>query len=330
MSSFTTRLTKLWGIDKPIVSAPMAGRAGGELARAVSLAGGLGTFGVSASASPEWITEQAAIARQGGVYGIGLMLWAMEKNPELGEQQWKAVLDARPSVVSLGFGDSTRYVEEAHDHGISVVQPVNTIAQLRTALAAEADAITVQGTDAGGHTGRLGTTPWMQIALDYMEIHAPAIPVAVAGGIGSGRGVASVLAAGADAAWVGTAFLASPECLGGEELQKASVNARSTDAVLTDIYDIAEQQAWDTETWPTRTIRNSFVDAYAELRERGEVSDDELIAARAPGGDYADELKLHAGQGVSLLRSRMPAGKVVDMLHDDAMHFLERMRTRLG
>ncbi|AEI08842.1 putative oxidoreductase [Corynebacterium resistens DSM 45100] len=315
-----TRLTRLWGIDKPIVGAPMAGRADGHLAAAVSRAGGLGMFGAGAGSSAEWIKENAEIAREGGAFGIGLMLWALKDNPE----QFEAVLEAKPTAVSLGFGDPSPYVERAHDAGISVVAPVNDIAQLKAALAAEVDVICVQGTDAGGHTGHIGTMPLMQLVLNYIEIHAPGIPVCVAGGIGSGRGVAAALAAGADAAWVGTALLGSPESVGSEELRALAVKSGSSQTVLTDIYDRAEQQKWDTEKWPTRTVRNAFVDAYAPLSEQGEVTDRELVEARAEGGDYAGELKLHAGQGIGLLRAQVPAGEVVQKLNDEAWDCLNR------
>ncbi|WJY71827.1 Nitronate monooxygenase [Corynebacterium auriscanis] len=315
-----SRLTRLWGINKPIVGAPMAGRSDGHLAAAVSRAGGLGMFGAGAKSSSGWIKENADIAREAGPFGIGLMVWALEENPE----QFQAVLDAKPTAVSLGFGDAAPYVERAHQAGISVVAPVNSLTQLKAALAAEVDVICVQGTDAGGHTGRIGTMPLMQLALGYLEVHAPGIPVCVAGGIGSGRGVAAALAAGADAAWVGTALLASPESVGSEELRALAVNSGSGQTVLTDIYDRAEQQKWDTKTWPTRTVRNAFVDAYAPLSDRGEVTDKELVDARSEGGDYAAEMKLHAGQGIGLLRAQVPAGDVIQKLNDEAWGFLHR------
>lgn len=310
-------------MEKPIIGAPMAGRAGGELAAAVSRAGGLGMFGVGAGTSAEWIRENAAVAAEAGVYGIGVIVWALEERPE----QWEAVLEAKPTVVSLGFGDPAAYVASAHEAGISVVAPVNDISQLRQALAAEVDAICVQGADAGGHTGRhIGTMPLMQLVLDYIELNAPGIPVAVAGGIGTGRGVAACLAAGADAVWVGTALLGSPESVGSDALREAAVAAGSHQTVLTDVYDRAEQVAWDTEKWPTRTVRNAFVDVFAPLSAAGEVTDEELVAARSTGGDFADELKLHAGQGIGLLRGQVAAEEVVRKLHEDAVHYLYQRR----
>lgn len=336
-----TRLTDLWGLETPIIGAPMAGRSGAKLAAAVTRGGGLGMFGAGSASTPEWILDNARQAeelivsadgpgrpRDPKTYGIGLMLWALEDNPG----QWEAVLEARPAVMSLSFGDPAPYVEQARAAGIHVVTSVNDLRQLKQALDAEVDVICIQGTDAGGHTGRVGTMPLMQLALDYMEAHAPGIPAAVAGGIGTGRGMAAVLAAGADAVWVGTALLASPEAEGSAGLRQLAVKAGSTQTVLTDIYDRAEQVGWDTQTWPTRTVRNRFVDAFADPATNPAAgaaaipgaTDAELIAARDKGGDYADEPKLHAGQGVGLLRAEVPAVEVVERLTADALRRLGR------
>lgn len=348
--TISTRLTRLWDIDVPIIGAPMAGRAGGELAAAVSRAGGLGMFGVGGNSTAEWVTENARIAREGsrpegeqaenaaqrilrqradrsgeasaelGNFGIGVMLWSIKDKPDV----WQAVLDARPKVISLGFGDPAGYAEQAQELGISVVAPVNDLVQVRQAVAAEVDVICIQGTDAGGHTGHIGTMPLMQQVLDYLMLNAPGIPTAVAGGIGSGRGVAAVLAAGADAAWIGTALLASPESLGSDELRAAAVKAGSKQTLLTDIYDRAEQQAWDTEKWPTRTVANGFTDVFADMSRNGEVTDEELIAARAPGGDFAEDIKLHAGQGVGMIAQEQAAGDVVRKFAAEAARLLRR------
>lgn len=318
----TTRLTRLWGIDRPIIGAPMAGRSGGRLAAAVSAAGGLGMFGVGDVTPPNWILDQAAIAAEAGKpYGIGLMVWALEEHPE----QFEAVLEAAPAVVSLGFGDPAPYVDRAHAAGISVVAPINDMTQLRQALDAGVDAICVQGADAGGHTGHLGTMPLMQMVLSYMAVHAPGIPAAVAGGIGNGRGLAAVLAAGADAAWVGTALLASPESEGSDAHRAAIVKANSADTLLTDIYDRAEQKAWNTKLWPTRTLRNGFTDVFAEDAEMGHVTDAELVQARGEDGDFAIDLKVHAGQGVSMVLSESPAGEVVRVMSVEAHRLFQRM-----
>lgn len=324
------RLTRIWGIDLPLVGAPMAGRAGGRLAAAVSAAGGLGMIGVGARATPEWITAEAETAGAAGNFGIGLMVWAIEAEAAANtttpgvSAQFETALAANPTVLSLAFGDPAPWVPAAHAAGISVVAPVNDMLQVRQALAAEVDVLCVQGTDGGGHTGRLGTMPLMQEVLDYVAVQAPGVPVVVAGGIATGRGVAAVLAAGADGAWIGTALLASPESQGSEELKAAAVKAGSGTTVLTGIYDRAEQQDWDIARWPTRTVRNAFVDRY---NSDPCVTDEELVAARASGGEYAEELKLHAGQSVGLVRQQAPAGDVVRVIAEETARLLGRFRS---
>ncbi len=354
--TLATRLTRLWGMKLPIVGAPMAGRTDATLAAAVSIGGGMGMFGAGAKSTREWIIDNARRVEQlieeynhgNGLrppregrgaagsrdaeelnvdelewvdpknYGIGLMIFALEDNPE----QWEAVLEARPKVVSLGFGDPTPFIEQAHEAGISVVSPVNDEAQLRQALDAGVDALTLQGADAGGHTGHISTMVWMQMALAIVENRAPGIPTAVAGGIGSGRGLAAVLAAGADAAWIGTGLLASPESTGTADMREMAVRAGARDTVLTDIYDRAEQVPWDTETWPTRTLKNPFTDVYAEMSRQGDVTDEELISARK--GEFAEDQKLHVGQSVGLVHSERPASEVVKAYARDAVRFLTR------
>lgn len=322
-SPLATLLTRLWGIDLPIIGAPMAGRAVGELAAAVSRAGGLGMIGVGSGTSPDWIRDNADTAGDGGNFGIGLMVWALDRSVSRtgSAPQFDAAIAANPTVISLGFGDPAPWVRRAHDAGISVVAPVNNLLQVRQALAADVDVLCVQGSDAGGHTGTIGTMSLMQHVLNYAAVQAPAVPVAVAGGIATGRGVAAALSAGADAAWIGTALLGSPEALGSDALKTAAVEASSRNTVLTGIYDRAEQVPWDTESWPTRTVRNRFVDRYAG---DASVDDAELVAARADGGEYADELKLHAGQGIGLLRRREPAGDIVHRMVEEASVLLKR------
>lgn len=80
-----THLTEHWGLRYPILGAPMVGATDGELTRAITRAGALGQIGISSEASVEYLEEEAAIARgdDGTRFGIGLMVWALERRPEL-------------------------------------------------------------------------------------------------------------------------------------------------------------------------------------------------------------------------------------------------------
>ena len=115
----STVLTQSWGLRYPLVQAPMAGAAGGRLAGAVSAAGALGMIGISGTTPTDWIAEQAALARPHGPLGFGLMVWALERRPELLD----AVLAERPFAVSLTFGDPAPYVGRVQAAGALVELP---------------------------------------------------------------------------------------------------------------------------------------------------------------------------------------------------------------
>ena len=119
-----TWLSERFGLDVPVVCAPMAGAAGGELAAAVCRAGGLGMIGAGA-VTPEWISEQCRIAGSAGrPFGVGLLAWLLADNPG----QLDAVLAARPALVSVSYGPYQRYLPALHEAGatISAFDPEGT------------------------------------------------------------------------------------------------------------------------------------------------------------------------------------------------------------
>ena len=158
----TTDLTRLLGVRHPIVSAPMAGWSGGELAGAVSAAGAFGMIGVGSSTPTAWIPEQAKLARGHGPFGFGLMSWVLEKRPELLD----AVLDEEPAAVSLSFGDPMPFVDRIRAAGAVTMSQVQDARKAERAVEAGVDVLVAQGTDAGGHTGRVGTMPLLQRVLE--------------------------------------------------------------------------------------------------------------------------------------------------------------------
>ena len=244
-----TVLTREWGLRHPIVLAPMGGWSGGALAGAVSAAGGLGLIGVTSHAPrTAWIAEQAALARPHGGFGIGLMVWMLERRPEL----FEASLAERPAVVSLSFGDPAGWVEPAHAAGARAVSQVSDVAAAERAIAAGVDAIVAQGTEAGGHAGAVGTLPLLQLLLELGDRQG--VPVLAAGGIVTGAGIAAVLAAGAAGAWIGTRFMATPEALGTPAAKGRLLRASERDTVRTSVYDLAMGIPWPPQ-YPGRALR---------------------------------------------------------------------------
>src|SRR5947209_2436307 len=233
-----THLTTSWHLRYPIIGAPMAYVGRGRLAHAVSRAGGLGMIGIGSTESVDFLAREAANARGTDQlrFGIGMHAWAIEKRPDLLE----AAIEANPFLISLSFGSPAPYVEKLHQHGIILATQVNTRADALQAARDGVDIIVVQGTEAGGHvTGQVSTLPLLQAVLDAVQV-----PVLVAGGIASPRGVAAALAAGAEGVWVGTALLASPECENAESARVRIVQAGETDTILTRAFDVAQGLAW--------------------------------------------------------------------------------------
>ncbi len=319
-----TALMERLGVALPILGAPMAGVAHGALARAVTEGGGLGMVGVGSADPAELIAREAAAASAGGhlPFGIGLMAWALGDRPELLDE----TVAARPTLVSVSFGSPGPYVEVLHDAGILVASQVQDRAGAIAAAEAGVDIVVAQGTDAGGHTGTVGTLPLLQIVLDAVDL-----PVVAAGGIATARGLAAVLAAGAAGAWVGTCLLACPEARTNPAARAKVLAAGETDTILTRVFDVAQGIGWP-EGFAGRALRNRFTDAwYGRETELVGDADARQRLAEARGADDFDTAYIYAGQAVGLVRRSLPAAQVVRDLGEAAASLLaERLDVLLG
>jgi nitronate monooxygenase len=282
----------------------MAGPSDGGLAHAISAAGALGMVGVNASRDTNWITAQAEVAAEGGTpYGIGLMAWALERNPA----QLDAVLALRPDLVSVSFGAIEEPVRRLRGAGIRTATQVGHLADLRTALDAGVDVVVARGAEAGGHgRNEMGTLPLLQLVL----AEAGDVPVLAAGGIIDRRGVAAVLAAGAVGAWVGTAFLGCVEAANTAEARQQLLAASSTGYGR--VFDVAQRLPWPRE-FGGRAVRNAFFDRWVGREdELDDVAADEHAAAMR-AGDWS-VAHLYAGEGVAGLTEERTAAEVVASL----------------
>lgn len=315
----TTALTRDWGLRYPLFQAPMAGIAGGDLAAAVSAAGGLGMLGVGPAASAAWVEAEAAKARAAGRFGAGLMVWALPSRPELLD----IVLAEKPDVVSLSFGDVAPYADTVHAAGARLVAQVQDGDSARRALAAGADAVIAQGTEAGGHTGSIGTLPILQIVLELAAQRD--VPVLAAGGIATGRGVAAALAMGCAGVWVGTPFVASEEATNTEAARSRVLRAKETETVHTHVFDILTNAAWPDE-YPGRALTNDMTARWHgredELHQQIDDVRSDFDAARK-NDDYSLAY-IYAGQSVGLVREVLPAGEIVRRLMTDAEDVLRK------
>ena len=311
-----THLTEQWGLRYPILGAPMVGATNGKTARAITKAGALGQIGIAAEMPVEYIEEEAAIARgdDDSRFGIGLMIWALERRPEL----FEAAVRARPFLLGLSFGSPAPYVERAHAAGILVATQVNTVADARQAEAAGVDLVVAQGTEAGGHTGFVSTLPLLQGVLD-----AVSVPVLAAGGIATPRG----LAAGAYGAWIGTALVVSGEASNTPALRQRIVAATEADTIHTHTFDDVQRAAWP-DRYPGRALRNRFAEEW-HGRSKG-LTDEAFVEygqARSRG-DY-DVAVIYAGEAVGLIYAERSAAEILREIGEGAEALLRRRRSEL-
>lgn len=193
------------GIAHPVLQAALGGGfAGPELAAAVSRAGGLGHLGlVTDAADFARALERTRALAEGAPFAANLLL------PVTRPAHVRAVIEARVPVVSLFFGSAPAIVRALHEAGAFVLHQVGTAAEAERALRDGADALIVQGLEAGGH---LRAQEPLATLLPEVRALAPDRPLFAAGGIHDRASVARVAALGADGVAAGTRFLLTPEC----------------------------------------------------------------------------------------------------------------------
>lgn len=308
-----TAFTELVGIEHPVVCAGMGGGGtDGELAGAVSEAGGLGVIGAS------WLSAEDVRAFIGRAreltqkpIGVNLLLFGTEDMLDV-------VLEAEPAVLSTAWArqdqDLPAIFERAHERGIKVMHMVASREEGRRAAAAGADVIVAQGFEGGGHVGEIGTTVLVrQVVRDV----AP-IPVVAAGGFADGAGLAAALALGATGVLLGTRFLATNEAPVEAVYKDAIVRSDGHDTIRTTVGDTFSGRDWP-GAWG-RVLRTRWVEQWLgrepELRRR-------RVEVR---GQLEDEDLIWAGQSAGLVDAVVPAGDVVREIAADAEEIL---RSRL-
>jgi NAD(P)H-dependent flavin oxidoreductase YrpB (nitropropane dioxygenase family) len=310
-----TPVCALLGIEQPIVQAPMA--AVPRLAAAVSNAGALGMVTLT------WSEDAGAVIRETAAlttrpFGGNLVL------TEDHHRRLDAALEAGLRIVSFFWGDPSGYVQQVHDAGGVVLHTVGTAEEARRAVASGADVIVAQGWEAGGHVwGTVATLPLVPAVVDAVD----PVPVIAAGGIGDARGVAAVLALGAQAAWLGTRFLLAEEMPIHQDYRRRLIAAAETDPQrYADLYEVGWPDA------PHRALRNSTADAWqaagrpplAQRPGAGEViahfASGESIVRYEPAPPMAgttgeiEALSMWAGQSVALARQPQSAADIVTEL----------------
>ena len=342
-------------LDHPIVQAPLAGGPStAALAAAVSEAGGLGflatgykaadavradldalraltgrPFGLNVFAPPAGAADHGAVR----AFAAALAAESERRGVALGEPRrdddaWAAKLALaeaeRVPLVSFVFGCPARdVVDRLHAAGTEVWVTVTTPEEAVAARDAGADGLVVQGAEAGGHRGGFGDEPGSELGLlAALQLVGAAVelPLVATGGIATGRGVAAVLAAGAAAAQLGTAFMRTPEA--GTSPAHREALASPAPTALTRAFTGRTARGV-----VNRFLREHSAAAPAAYPEVHHLTAPLRSAAREQGD--ADGFHLWAGQAHALA-SETPAGELVRRLAADAAAALEDAAGRIG
>lgn len=237
-----TPLCDLLGIKHPVMLAGMGGVSYAEVCAAVSEAGGFGTLGM-AGRNPSEIREQMRRVRQLTKKPFGVDLLAAV--PESLEKTADIIIEEGAAAFISGLGVPPRHlVDRFHAAGLKVMNVCGTVRHAKAGEDGGLDAVVAQGTEAGGHTGKIAG-----MALIPQIVDAVKIPVVAAGSIVDGRGLAAALALGAQGAWIGTRFIASTEAHAGDMYKQVVVDASDEDTIITRAYSGK----------PMRVYKNDYV-----------------------------------------------------------------------
>ncbi len=308
-----TRLTEILDIEHPVMLAGMGGVSYAELAAAVSNAGGFGCLGASTMRDDELDAQlDATRALTDKPFGVDL-LTAM---PDGIEAKIERIAASGATVYVAGLGVPRDVVDLCHAKNMLVVNMCGKVRHAIAAVEAGCDLVVAQGTEAGGHTGRIAT---MALVPQVVDAVGDRVPVVAAGGIVDGRGLAAALSLGADGIWVGTRFIATPEARTVTGFKDKLLGLSDDGTVVTRAY-----------TGKTcRVIKSDWAQHYEDNPGELEPFPAQLIKAYQQGASHLggdldtvgvdpDREFYPAGQGGGAITELVPAAELVHRFVDEA------------
>ena len=284
-----SRVCDLLKIEYPIIQGGMAWVATAELAAAVSEAGGLGII-AAGNAPASVVKKEIDKARllTNKVFGVNVMLLS-----PFAHEVMELIVKEGISVVTTGAGNPGKYMDGLKSIGSKVIPVVPSVALAQRVERMGADAVIVEGTEAGGHIGELTT-----MVLVPQVVDAVSIPVVAAGGIADGRGLLAAFSLGAEGVQIGTRFVCSKECIAHDNYKAAIIKSKDRDTVVTG----------RSTGHPVRVIKNKLSKEFEKLEKSG-ASIDELEKLGA------GKLKLSVIDG-DVERGSVMAGQIAGMVKD--------------
>ncbi len=292
-------IRELLNIEYPIIQGGMANIATHELAAAVSNAGGLGLIGAGGwdvDRVRDEIRKTKALTDK--TFGVNIMLMS-----PYAEAISDMVIEENVKVITTGAGNPGVYMKKWKKAGIRVIPVVPSVAFAKRLARGGADALIVEGTEAGGHIGQITTFTLVPQVCDVVNI-----PVIAAGGIADSRGLDAAFALGAQGVQIGTVLLASHECPIHDNYKNRVVKAKDTDTVVTGRHTGA----------PVRVIKNKMARKYLELSKYNNMKLEELelltlgsLKKAVFEGDMVNG-SIMAGQSAGLVKEIRSVKEILD------------------
>ena len=300
---------KLLGIEYPIIQGGMAWISDATLAAGVSNAGGLGLIAAMSSNGEQLRAEiKKAKSLTKKPFGVNIMLMS-----PFADEVAKVVVEEGVKVLTTGAGSPAKYMQAWLDAGIIVMPVVASVAHAKLMQRAGASALIAEGQEAGGHIGELTTMTLVPQVKDNITI-----PLAAAGGIADGRGIAAAFMLGAQAVQVGTRFLVAHEC---------DIHANYKEFVIK-ANDVASCVTGRSTGHPVRSLKSEFSRNFAKMESDPNVSEEEIaklgsgaLRAAAQDGDK-QKGSFMAGQIAGLVKKEQSAKEIIQEMFAEAKALL--------
>ena len=296
------KITKLFGIQYPIVQAGMVWNSGWKLASAASNAGILGLIGAG-SMYPDVLRTHIQKCKKATTKPFGVNIPMLYPNIE---ELMQIIVEEGVKIVFTSAGNPKTWTSWLKERGIIVVHVVSSVKFALKAQEAGVDAIVAEGFEAGGHNGRDETTTLTLIPMVRAQV---TIPLLAAGGIATGNGMMAAMALGANGVQIGSRFVASKESSAHEAFKNAVLLAKEGDTQLT-LKELA----------PVRLLKNKFYQDLQAVYKTSPSPEDLkniLGRARAKRGMFEGDLEegeLEIGQISGLIDEINSVSEIVDSI----------------
>jgi enoyl-[acyl-carrier protein] reductase II len=307
-----TIICDLLGIEYPIIQGGMAWVSTGELAAAVSEAGGLGII-AAGNAPADYV--KAEIKKVKSItdkpYGVNVMLLSPYVDDVM-----EVILAERVPVIATGAGNPGKYIPAFKEIGTKIIPVVASVALAQRLEKAGVDALIAEGMEGGGHIGEITT-----MALVPQVVDAVKIPVIAAGGIVDGRGMVAAFALGATGVQLGTRFMCATECTVHPNIKKAVLKAKDRDTIV----------SGRPTGHPVRILKNKLAKKFEQLERQGAPKEqfEQLgvgaLRAAMVDGDV-DNGSVMAGQVAAMVKKEEPAAEIINQIMSEAKAIMKALK----